>query len=232
MDKRIPLSNEERELYKSYKFFKETGADLSDLGKFNQIKLNNYLDELRRDPLNATEKGRATGKIEPNETVYERRERIKQMLDPDEQIDFDMNPGTIEFTDLAIKSNKPLATYNQGWSKEAGFGPTTEPVRNATLSGHVGISGTGRPSIAEHIEAGKKAGLGRTDPYYPRTMDVNEAVRQVLARYPQLKSYFSNAYKDPETRDYLLNVVLPTFMRHGGLQKDAIFIKENDKEKE
>lgn len=232
MKNRIPLSNEERELYKAYNFLKETGADLSDLGKFSQSKLDNYLSNLKNDPLNATAKGRTTGKIGPNETVYERRERIKQMLDPDEQIDFDMNPGTVEFTDLAIKSDKPHALTGQGWSKEAGFGPTTAPVKDATLKGHVGISGTGRPSIAEHIEAGRKAGLGRTDPYYPRNMEINEAVKQVLTQYPQLKSYFSKSYKDPETRDYILNVVIPTFMRHGTLQKDIIFLKDDDKKEE
>ena len=231
MSKRIPLSNEERELYKTYNFLKESGVDLTNLGKFDQSKLDNYLNNLRRDPLHATEKGRATGKIGPNETVYERRERIKQMLDPDDQIDFDLNPGKVEFTDLAVKSDKPLALYNQGWSREAGFGKTTKPVNGATLEGHVGISGTGRPSIMEHIEAGKRAGLGRTDPYYPRNMEINEAVKQALASYPQLRSYFSKAHKDPETRDYLLNVVIPSFMRHGTLQEDAIFIKgDNTKE--
>lgn len=214
MAKRIQLTPEERELYKAYKFFGNTGADLTDLGKFSQSKLDDYLNSLKRDPLKATEKGRNTGKIGPGETVYTRREKIKASLDPDEQLDFDLNPGTIEFTDLAVKSDKPYAVFTQGWSKEAGFGPVTQKVQNATLQGHRGISGSGRPSIMSHIVAGRKAGLGRTDPYYPRSMDINEAVTQVLTKYPQLRSYFSKAYKDPETRDYLLNVIVPTILKH------------------
>ena len=199
-------SESDLELYQSFNMLKDLDVDLSNLGKFSESKLKDYLSKLKEDPRGYVDKARAAGKLKEGEDLFTRRESIKNDLDPVEQFKFDNNPGKVTFTDLVAGSDK---VDKYGWAPKAGFGKARGKIERSSLEGHEGITGDERPSFASHIKLGEKAGLAHTDPYYPRNIDVNKAAEELMLKYPQLKLYFSKMYNDPTRRDYLLNQVIP-----------------------
>lgn len=223
-------SAEDIELLESFDMLKEMGIDLSKMGTFSKSKLQSYLNDLKRDPLKRTEALREAGKLGPEETLFSRREAIKASLDPYEQFKFDQNPGKVTFTDLALESDRPMKVYDYGWAPKAGFGKARKKVEGASLEGHEGITGAERPSFMSQINAGQRAGLAHTDPYYPRTIDVNKAAEELMAKYPQLKLYFSKMYNDPTRRDYLLNQVIPNMYWRLQIDQKTEPEKKEDKE--
>ena len=238
-------SDDELELLNNFEMLQESGVDLSKLGHFSQDKLDSYLNALKTDPLKYTEKGKAKGTVAKDEDLFTRREKIKASVDPYEQFKFDNNPGTVTFTDLLLDNpnTKFKIDYETGmvvpdgdflkkygWGSKAGFGRAREDIKDVSLLNHPGITKEGRPSFAEQIVAGQKAGLTHTDPYFPRNLDVNKAAKEMMIKYPQLRPYFSKLHKDPTTRDFLFNNVIPYFWKRYYLNKPEPEKKDNEEE--